>query len=208
MRKFYYIKNNLLNTLANLTLSGNNGKLSNRAFADKRDLEDYGYRASRLWLNKYLSELDTWNKETIEKRFEIISHRFFKIWQMPNVILKEEEVELSEVNIFDADDPTGRKLEYAIFLGEKIEEKDLVQLYLLVMKYLFELNPVLFATSELAKKVNLTRIGEENTLRQSLKLNEDYAIEGNFSNKSKFDLLKLALNIFDLEDELSIKYIA
>ena len=127
---------------------------------------------------------------------------------MPNVILKEEEVELSEVNIFDADDPTGRKLEYAIFLGEKIEEKDLVQLYLLVMKYLFELNPVLFATSELAKKVNLTRIGEENTLRQSLKLNEDYAIEGNFSNKSKFDLLKLALNIFDLEDELSIKYIA
>ena len=76
------------------------------------------------------------------------------------------------------------------------------------MKYLFELNPVLFATSELAKKVNLTRIGEENTLRQSLKLNEDYAIEGNFSNKSKFDLLKLALNIFDLEDELSIKYIA
>ena len=206
--EFNYIKNNLLNTLANLTLSGNNGKLSNRAFADKRDLEDYGYRASRLWLNKYLSELDTWNKETIEKRFEIISHRFFKIWQMPNVILKEEEVELSEVNIFDADDPTGRKLEYAIFLGEKIEEKDLVQLYLLVMKYLFELNPVLFATSELAKKVNLTRIGEENTLRQSLKLNEDYAIEGNFSNKSKFDLLKLALNIFDLEDELSIKYIA
>ena len=68
--------------------------------------------------------------------------------------------------------------------------------------------PVADDFPELAKKVNLTRIGEENTLRQSLKLNEDYAIEGNFSNKSKFDLLKLALNIFDLEDELSIKYIA
>lgn len=204
---FKFIKSNLLNTIANLTLSGNNGKLSNRVFTDKRDLEDYGYKASRLWLNKYLSELETWNKETIEKRFEIIADRFFKIWHMPEVSLNEDDLKFTEVNIFDADDPTGRKLEYAVFLGHKIEARDLVQVYLEIMRNLFELNPVLFATSEIASKVSLTRISEAHTLRQSLKLNDDYVIEGNFSNKNKFDLLKLALTIFDLEEELSIKYL-
>jgi UDP-N-acetylglucosamine pyrophosphorylase len=42
-----------LNTLANLTLSGNNGSLGNRYFTDKRDMnidgKEQGYKFSRLW---------------------------------------------------------------------------------------------------------------------------------------------------------------
>lgn len=37
------LKNNYLNTIANLTLSGNNGKLGNKTFKEKRDLKEAGY---------------------------------------------------------------------------------------------------------------------------------------------------------------------
>ncbi|MBK9715962.1 MAG: HNH endonuclease [Saprospiraceae bacterium] len=47
-----------LNTIANLTLSGNNGSLGNKMFSDKKilnkDDKQQGYVFSRLWLNQYL----------------------------------------------------------------------------------------------------------------------------------------------------------
>lgn len=53
--EYNFIKETYLNTIGNLTLSGNNGKLGNKVFTYKRDLENAGYKDSRLWLNKYLS---------------------------------------------------------------------------------------------------------------------------------------------------------
>lgn len=81
--QYNLIKEKYLNTIANLTLSGNNGKLSNKFFTDKRDLntdgKEQGYKFSRLWLNKHLAILDKWDIEEIEKRFELIAERFLKI---------------------------------------------------------------------------------------------------------------------------------
>jgi len=76
---FNFIKDNYLNTIANLTLSGNNGKLGNKSFSDKRDLEGAGYKDSRLWLNKYLTTLEKWDKIEIESRFDLIAERVLKI---------------------------------------------------------------------------------------------------------------------------------
>jgi len=55
-----------LHTVSNLTLSGNNGKLSNKSFIEKRDLPDGGYKDSRLWLNRHLSNLSKWDRNEIE----------------------------------------------------------------------------------------------------------------------------------------------
>ncbi|MGN6604723.1 MAG: DUF262 domain-containing protein [Ginsengibacter sp.] len=65
--EFAYIKENYLNTIANLTLSGNNGRLGNKSFLSKRDLKDAGYKDSRLWLNRYLATIDKWDISEIEK---------------------------------------------------------------------------------------------------------------------------------------------
>jgi hypothetical protein len=37
-------------------------------------------------------------------------------------------------------------------------------------------------------------------------LNDTYYIDAGYSNKDKFDRIKLALTTFDFEDELMIKY--
>ena len=203
--EYNFIKENYLNTIGNLTLSGNNGKLSNRPFVNKRDLEDVGYKESRLWLNKHLSTLEKWDREEIEKRGDIISERFLKIWKYPEIEIDLED-ENGEVNIFEADDPIYRKLEYAIFFDQKIEVTQVSKLYVEVMRQLFELQPETFYTTELFERLSLSKNKNENGLRQPILMNDTYYIEGNIDNNGKFDRIKQALTIFGFEDELLIKY--
>ncbi|MGC9528200.1 MAG: DUF262 domain-containing protein [Limnospira sp.] len=205
--EFNTINNNYLNTIANLTLSGNNGKLGNKTFIEKRDMnvdgKEQGYKYSRLWLNRYLSEIDRWGIKEIETRFEMIVDRFLKVWLFPDIEI-EEKMDFNEVNIFDAEDPTGKKLKYAIFFDRKLEISEMSKLYLEVMKHFFDSQPQAFFTSDLAEKISLTK--DPNRCRQATAINETYFIEANIDNKGKFERIKKALTIFDCEDELIIKY--
>lgn len=203
--EFVYIKENYLNTIGNLTLSGNNGKLGNKPFKEKRDLQNVGYKDSRLWLNRYISNLDTWNKNEIEKRLDIIAEKFLKIWKYPPIDI-DQISDNEEVNIFEADDPTHKKLSYAIFFDQKIEVNQVAKLYVEVFKQLFSLQPETFFTTDLKDKISLVKEPDKKRLRQAVKINDTYYIEANISNTGKFDLIKHALSILDLEDELQVKY--
>lgn len=199
-----FIKENYTNTIGNLTLSGNNGKLGNKIFVEKRDLDNAGYKDSRLWLNKHLSTLEQWGRAEIESRFELIIDRFLKVWEIPNI--EENETDSVEVNIFDAEDPTYKKLEYAIFRNHKYEITQVAKLYIIVFKQLFELQPETFFTSEIGVKIGLSKNPAEDNLRQPVQLNDTYFLEAGLGSMGKFDRIKLALNVFGLEDELIIKY--
>lgn len=203
--EYNLIKETYLNTIGNLTLSGNNGKLGNKPFEFKRDLENAGYKDSRLWLNKYLSISKRWDKAEIERRFNLLAERFLKIWQMPQIELEERDGN-NEVNIFEAEEPKFKKLEYAIFFDQKIEVNQVAKLYVEVFKQLFELQPETFFTTDLAEKITLTKNPKEGNPRQAVPINDTYFIEGNIDNIGKFEKIKHALTIFDSEDELTIKY--
>ena len=206
---YNYIKENYVNTIANLTLSGNNGKLSNKTFLEKREMnvddKEQGYKFSRLWMNKYLSIVEKWDKAEIERRFSIIAERFVKIWEIPNIII-DQQADNNEVNIFEADDPTFKKLEYAVFFDNKIEVNQVAKLYIEVFKQLFDLQAETFFTTEIGVKIGLTKDPEQSKTRSPAMLNDTYFIDAGYSNKDKFDRIKLALTAFDFEDELMIKY--
>ena len=204
--EYSFIKDKYLNTIGNLTLSGNNGKLGNKSFINKRDLDGAGYKDSRLWMNKYLSSLHKWDQTEIEKRFSLILERFLKIWEYPQIEIETYE-DSGELNIFEADDPKHKKLEYAIFFDQKIDIDQVAKLYAVVFKQLFELQPETFFTSDLGELISLTKNPTEKKLRQAISINDTYYIEGNINNIGKFDRIKHALTIFDIEDELSIKYV-
>ncbi len=207
--EYVSIKEDYLNTIGNLTLSGNNGDLGNKPFVDKRDMnkdgKEQGYKFSKLWLNRYLAGLSKWNKFEIEKRFELVVERYLNIWQFPEIEL-HDKFECDEVNIFDAEDPKYKKLEYAIFFDQKLEIREVAKLYVEVFKQLFELQPETFFTTELGNRIGLTKHSLEGNLRQAIPINDTYSIEGNLDNISKFDRIKQALIIFDFGDELTIKY--
>jgi uncharacterized protein with ParB-like and HNH nuclease domain len=203
------IKEKYINTIGNLTLSGNNGKLSNKYFLEKREMnidnKEQGYAYSRLWLNRSLKNLNKWGLEEIHERAKLLSDRFIKIWDFPNIQI-EETVDVDEVNIFDAEDPRFKKLEYAVFFGRKIFLTQVSKLYITVFKELFDLQPETFFSSEIGKRIGLTKNPSLDNIRQPIALDNVYFIESNIDNIGKFDRIKFALTVFGFEDELYIKY--
>jgi uncharacterized protein with ParB-like and HNH nuclease domain len=207
--EYNFIKENYLNTIGNLTLSGNNGSLGNKSFAEKQQMniegKEQGYNYSRLWLNRDLKEKNNWDREEIETRANRIAERFLKVWPIPDIEV-EEQIINDEVNIFDADAPKHRRLEYAIFFDQKIEVAQVARLYIEIFKRLFDLQPEAFFASDIGKRISLTKNPEADRLRQAVPISDTYFIEANIDNMGKFDRIKQALTTFGLEDELMIKY--
>lgn len=202
---YFSFKEKYVNTIANLTLSGNNGALSNKSFKDKKEMNisggEQGYKYSRLWLNTYLNSIQEWNISNYEERFNLIYSRFLNIWAFPDVIVPENESS-SEVNIFDADSPTSKKLEYFIFEDTKIEESAVAMMYQHVINSLFQKNAQLLLENQ--EILKMTRNPED--FRAAGEIANGYYIEYNIDSKTKFGILKKLLTIFELEEELIIKY--
>ena len=74
-----------VNTIANLSLSGFNSNLGNKYFTEKRDMENKGYKHSRLFLNRFLAQCGKWTSEELNKRFDIIKDKTLEIWAFPEV---------------------------------------------------------------------------------------------------------------------------
>lgn len=190
-----------LNTIGNLTLSGNNAGLGNKSFKKKRDYGKNGYKNSNLWLNRYLAGLEDWNEDAYTKRVEDITHRFLTIWKAP---LKIDIINEDLVNIFEISDPTNKKIKTAIFEGEELNVNTVSELYREIFIRLIDRDIKLLLDSEAGQKIYLTQYAEK--LRTAMKLNEDWYIEGNASSADKFKKIKLALELFDLKEELLLKY--
>lgn len=200
------MKENYLNTMANLTLSGNNGQLGNKSFKEKQNMNkdggEQGYKFSRLWLNRSLTQIDNWDLKQLKERHKILANRFLEIWSYPELpTIKEKE---DEINIFEVSDPTGKKLDYAILFDQKLVFHTISDLYLHVLKTLLELQPETFFSTDLHNKLQLSKTNEG--MRRGISLNDTYYVETNLSNDNKVSRIKLALEQFGLDDELYIKW--
>lgn len=201
--KEYNIMENKLHTIANLTISANNGELGNKTFKEKKYMNvnngEQGYIYSKLWLNEYLKQIEEWKPKNIEERFDKIKERFLQVWKYPNVVITNNNV---EVNIFNAKNPTGKKLEYIKFNGEKYNDiTDVSKLFSFIVKYYYNENK-----EEIQKVIKITTNKKELTSGYPIQLSDIYYAENTYSNDKKFDLIKKLIEIFDREDELLIKY--
>ncbi len=203
-----------LHTIGNLTLSGNNSAMGNKSFLAKRDMNqnngEQGYSYSKLWLNKDLRELSVWDIEAYKKRTMRLTNRFLEIWSLPEIAEwennEEEQKSNDEINIFEADDPSGKTLEYARFFNRIVNSGAYISysaLYLYVAKMVFELAPEDFI-KKLGEALSISTF--EAKLRRPRPLNDTYYIDVNLSSHDIFKRIKLILTTFNLEDELLIKY--
>lgn len=205
--EYFSFKEKHLNTIGNLTLSGNNGALSNKSFLAKKEMniegKEQGYKFSRLWLNSFLKSIEKWDVSKYEERLNIIYERFLKIWEFPDVEIVDVD-ESEEQNIFDADSPTYKKLEYFIFENTKVEEDTVAQMYLFIIRKLYEKNSQLLLSNQDVFKI--TRNASD--FRAAQEVINGWYIESNIDSNSKFSILKKLLSLFELEDELQIKYLS
>ncbi len=197
-----------LHTIGNLTLSGNNGALGNKVFALKKcmnkDAGEQGYMYSRLWLNRYLQEIDEWTVEAYKHRTMILEERFLKIWSLP---VCNKIVDIPELNVCDMDIElvTGKEIEYAVFLGKMLpgDKYKGIKLYHYVIKELFSQYP----EDEFIESFrSLLKLSEDKAdFHRCHPLNSTYFYDTNLSYFQIFSNLKKILDKLDLSDELFIK---
>ena len=201
-------KEKYLNTISNLTLSGNNGSLSNKSFEEKklmnRDGKEQGYVYSRLWLNTYLKQIDNWDINKLQERYKILLERFLEIWKFPDITIEDDIEEDEDYTIYNSPDPKHKKLDYFIFRDEKIVADDISKMYYHVIKKIFEENPSAVNHLELKNLLGISNNPQD--LRIPFQINSSYYIEANNDNNTKFRRLKTLLTKFNLEDDLLINF--
>jgi uncharacterized protein with ParB-like and HNH nuclease domain len=201
-------RDKFLNTISNLTLSGNNGSLSNKYFLDKKSMnkdgKQQGYNFSRLWLNQYLREIDRWDLETIKTRYKLLLDRFYKIWEYPDIEIEEEIDTDQDYTIYNSPDPRYKKLDYFIWKDEKVVTDEISKMYYHVIRSLFEENPSSFYHQDIKSILAATNNPEE--MRTPYQVSANYFIESNIDNNSKFRKLRALLTRVDCEEELLINF--
>ena len=190
------------NTLANLTLSGNNGSLGNKYFIEKRDKPEKGYADSRLFLNRYLRKKDDWTPKELKARNKILTKRFFEIWPFPEAIVPEEEHE-DAVNIFDIDDPTGKYIDYVIWDGKELDIQSHRELLEVVVTSVYDANSSIFFNTDIGDRMRLTtKIAD---LYRPIQIDENYYVEGGLSAKDIFIRLRYMLKKVGMKDALEVR---
>lgn len=197
-----------LHTLGNLTLSGNNGSLGNKTFTQKKFMnqegKEQGYIYSRLWINSYLKQIDTWNVETYQERTRILTNRFLEIWKLPEIQI-EQNPNAGEINIFEIEDPTGKSMQYARFFERIVKNTDSRLEYATLLTYvarkIYEIAPKEFK-EKLVNEINIEK--NSHNLRRPQKIGDEYYIETNLSAKDIVKRIRFILSSFNLEDELFI----
>ncbi len=190
-------------TIANLTLSGNNGSLGNRSFIYKRDLAEKGYKDSRLYLNRYLSNIHNWTRTEYQHRVELLFKRFKEIWKYPTDLENVEESQTGEINIFDVDNPTGKMMEYVVYSEQKLSITKYKKLLGHVARDRFQKDRDVFFATELGARLKL---GKDSSMKGAIAVGDEYYINGWLSAKDILKRIRLILNAFDLDEELFIKF--
>ena len=142
---FEEIQEKYLHTFANLTLTGINSELSNKAFEIKRDgktigKEIYpGYKNSKYRLTKSVTMCDKWTKTELQNRCEEIVATFLRLYPLPQTTFKPLPKPVDEVSLDEETfTPTNRNLKGFRLFGNEYNETTWKGMLLRVVKLVME----------------------------------------------------------------------
>lgn len=196
------IHTRLLHTLGNLTLTGYNQKYSNKPFVEKRDMKD-GFRESRLFLNKYISELDEWNDEKIIERTMHLYNKMTQIWPDIQTSFKPQKVLDNYYTLDDEESFTNRSINSFEFIGIEYKAKTWTDFYEKILDMLYELDKVTFmrAVKESVSDQYIVKkfSGVKEDVRDGYKVAEGLYVEKNLNTDSKLTVLRYLIKFYDLQ---------
>lgn len=194
-----------LNRIGNLTLTGYNPEMKNRSFSEKRDMEN-GFKESRLFLNKFISQQKTWNEKEIKERAEIMIKRALKIWiypetEYPSKLLKSKKSR----NISDDEDFTNEKPSSYRFEGREIKVQSWREFYQKICSELYDKDPDGFKSfltdNDFIGQKRKNIASDKTKLRRPLRISDTIYLEGNLSARDTINKIRLILKKFEIDEE-------
>lgn len=100
------IRERLLHTIGNLTLSPYNAELGNSSFRTKVEKANVGFRDSKIALSRSLINLEKWGEEEIVARGRSLMEMAIKVWPLPSIYGPdyrkiETQIEKDELTVLD-----------------------------------------------------------------------------------------------------------
>lgn len=193
-----------LHKLANLTLTGYNPNLSNKTFAEKRDSEEGGYKASGLKMNQKISMKDSWGLPELEVRNDEMITLAKKIWAFPQTAFAPAEKEFDSCTLDDENvELTGRDIAKYSYQNVEQPVSSWADMFEHVVKFLHQkdktvLSGLAYSTStssDLAHYVSNTETG----LRSALKIDENIFLERNTNTALKMSILRRLFLLYEAD---------
>lgn len=193
-----------LHRLANLTLTGYNPNLSNKPFAEKRDAEEGGYKASGLKMNQKIAMKESWGIAELEERSQEMVELAKKIWSYPETDFIPAEKEFDSCTLDEENvDLTGRDIIKYSYQNMEQPVSSWADMMEHVVRYLHQkdksiLSGLAYSTSkntDLAAYIS----SDENALRSAIKIDDDIYLEKNTSTMMKLSILRRLLPMYDAD---------
>ena len=201
------IHSTYLHTIGNLTLTAYNREMSNKSFSEKKTIEG-GFSQSKLYLNEYIKNQDSWNKNTIHERTAILVGKSLMIWKSCLTTYENARDVENTYSLTDDMHFTGEKIKYFTALGQKVLVEHWRNFLQQLCILLYDLEPAKFRSlltdSDFSKK-SLLLSSDENKLRFPVKIAGDLFMEGNLSAEYIVILARLFLNKLGVDvDEVTV----
>ena len=142
---FEEIQDKYLHTFANLTLTGINSELSNKAFEIKRDGKKIGneiypgYKNSKYRLTKNVTLCDKWTEIELQNRCNEIVATFLRLYPLPQTTFKPLPKPVDEASLDEETfSPTNRNLKGFRLFGNEYNETTWKGMLLQVVKLVME----------------------------------------------------------------------
>jgi uncharacterized protein with ParB-like and HNH nuclease domain len=175
-----------LNTLGNLTLTAYNPELSNDTFSKKKQQ----LANSHLELNKYFSNVTTWNRDAIDTRSKALAKLALTTWPY----FGEEQAAPTTI-----DNITGRTPKAVTILGQKFSVTTWRDVQYNTLNVIAQLEPNAFM--RLANEYPRFISADTEKLRRTRRLENGFYIEVNLSAKNIYHFCNQVINSLDLFGE-------
>ena len=192
-----------LHRLANLTLTGYNPNLSTKTFAEKRDAQEGGYKATGLKMNQKIAQNETRGLKELEQRNAELIAQALRIWAYPQT---DYEPALREFDFCTLDDEeadlTGRDIAKYGFQNIEQPVSSWSDMFEHVVRFLHERDKsVLFqlvSASEDATGLSNVFSSSQSRLRSALKVDEGLYVEKNTSTAYKITILRRLFTLYNV----------
>ena len=197
-----------LHRAANLTLTAYNSKLSNSAFAEKRDMKN-GFKNSGLRMNQKIAQKNHWGLAELEERNEYLCKRALAIWSIPKTDFEPSVKQFDYCTLDDDTDLTGRTITRFVYRGAEQPVESWADMFNQVVRLLYsEDKSVLARLSYASGNASGYVSRNKENLRKYFEVGDGIYVERNTSTEMKRSVLRRLFKEHDVEASELVFYLS
>lgn len=194
--KWELIHSKYKDTIGNLTLTAYNSDYSNSPFKVKKAMPEKGFVFSKLFLNEYVKQCESWGETEIIDRTNILFKKAIKIWWLPEVQIPASTDSEEWFDWDEEADVTNKKIIQVTIKESVINTSDVTAAYKVIHEMLYDMDPAMYHNG------NFTWFSEsEDKLRKPHKIGADAYIEKNKSSQEKLSTIKMIAELCMLDPQ-------